>query len=115
MAEKQSTFDEWMTKNPRLAGSNYDHERDGPRLLGQIRRVYDFMADGKWHTLEAISRATGDPHASVSAQLRHIRNKVGRAVEKHYLGNGLYEYRMDTKNGQKPAAALKKVSRAPNS
>lgn len=91
---QQITMEDWLARNPRLAGDDYDHERDGPRLLGQIRRVFDFMSDGKWHTLADIADATGDPHASVSAQLRHIRNKVGRTIHKHYVGGGLYEYRM---------------------
>ena len=31
----------------RFAGSDYDHERDGPRLSEQIGRVWRAMCDGQ--------------------------------------------------------------------
>lgn len=54
------------------------------------------MKDGEWRTLPAIANATQDPPASISAQLRHLRKKRfgSHAVQKNYLGNGLYEYRL---------------------
>lgn len=60
------------------------------------------MADGRWHTLEEISRATGAPAASVSAQLRHLRKpKFGAAtVDKRHEGNGLYRYRVTWPDGR---------------
>ena len=33
------------------------------------------MRDAKWRTLKEISELTGDPEASVSAQLRHLRKE----------------------------------------
>jgi hypothetical protein len=80
----------------KFEGSDIDEERDTERLRGQLLRVYELMRDGHWRTLNDISAATGDPHASVSAQLRHIRKprNGGHRVDKRYLGNGLYEYRL---------------------
>lgn len=81
---------------PYFGGSDYVHERDAPRLQPQMERVKALMADGKWRTLKQIAKATGDPEASVSAQLRHLRKpRFGwHVIEKRYVGNGLYEYRM---------------------
>lgn len=93
---QQHTFEEYLSRKPRFNGSDYDHSRDSARLGDQILRVRAFMRDGKWHTLEQISDGTGDPQASVSAQLRHLRKERfgGHTIEKNYIGNGLYEYRM---------------------
>ena len=72
---------------------------DRPRLTGQIKRVYACMADGAWRTLDEIHEATGDPQASISAQLRHLRKERfgAHVVEKRHRGDpaaGLYEYRV---------------------
>lgn len=77
-------------------GPDYVPERDNPRLKGQIGRVKDLMQDGRWRTLQQIADATGDPPASISAQLRHLRKpRFGsHVVEKQYLGGGLFEYRL---------------------
>lgn len=77
-------------------GADYDRERDRARLGAQIRRVFDLMRDGRWRTLESIAAATGDPHASISAQLRHLRKaKFGcHVVNRRHVGNGLYEYQL---------------------
>jgi hypothetical protein len=80
-------------------GPEYQPELDFSRLTGQIKRVYDTILDGKWWTLNEISQVTGDPEASVSAQLRHLRKlKFGRhIIEKRRRGDpkrGLYEYRL---------------------
>ena len=85
-------------------GSDYIPDRDDARLSGQIRRVYNVMNDGIPRTLAQIARATGDPEASVSAQLRHLKKDRFGAfiVEKEHKGNGLYEYRLlpPAKKGQ---------------
>jgi DNA-binding IclR family transcriptional regulator len=80
----------------RFNGSDYDRERDDARLSGQALRIFDLMKDGQWRTLNQIASATGDPPASVSAQLRHLRkSRFGsHAVNKRHLGNGLYEYQV---------------------
>lgn len=80
-------------------GPEYQRELDFARLTGQIRRVYDCMKYGEWRTLAEIAAITGDPEASVSAQLRHLRKvKFGaHQVERRARGereHGLFEYRL---------------------
>jgi hypothetical protein len=50
-----------------------------------------------------ISKSTGDPEASVSAQLRHLRKRRfgEHLVERRYCGDGLYEYKL-TPNDEHP-------------
>ena len=83
----------------RFNGSDYVPERDDVRLRGQILRVYNVMADSRWRTLDEIAGRTGDPAASVSAQLRHLRKDRfgGHAVNKRHRGEpsrGYYEYQL---------------------
>lgn len=80
-------------------GPEYRREFDHTRLTGQILRVFACMRDGRWRTLEEICVRTGDPAASISAQLRHLRKpKFGSyIVEKRARGareHGLFEYRL---------------------
>ena len=77
-------------------GSDYVTKRDDERLTGQIKRIYNVMKDGMPRTLRQIANATGDPEASISAQLRHLKKvRVGsHRVEKENKGGGLYEYKL---------------------
>lgn len=80
-------------------GPAYDPAHDHGRLKKQVGRVYHAMIGGSWLTLNEIARATGDPEASVSAQLRHLRKpKFGSyVVDRRIRGDrdrGLYEYRL---------------------
>jgi hypothetical protein len=79
-----------------FGGGTFDDKRDGDRLRAQLNRVYKFMHDGVWRTLEMISRETGDPEASVSARLRDFRKSKfgGHTVERQYISNGLWRYRL---------------------
>ncbi len=84
---------------PHFDGPAYDPEYDHARLTGQILRVWDLMRDGQWRTLQEIADRTGDPHASISAQLRHLRKRRfgEHTVERRARGArsaGLYEYRV---------------------
>ena len=83
-------------KTPHFNGSDYVHGRDFSRLSNQHDRVRESMLDGEWRTLEEIHSMTGDPPASISAQLRHLRKERfgGYVVDKKYLGNGLYQYKL---------------------
>lgn len=92
----QQTFDDYINRKPDFNGADYKRSRDHARLTGQIQRVYNAMLGSGWKTLSQISILTGDPEASVSAQLRHLRKPRfgGHTIEKRHLGNGLYEYRM---------------------
>lgn len=85
--------------NIQFNGSDYDPQYDQNRLTNQLQRVFDCMKDSKWRTLDEISIVTKDPHASISAQLRHLRKeRFGKhIVEKRYRGDreqGLWEYKL---------------------
>ena len=72
--------------------------RDYDRLCGQILRVYDAIYEGRWLTLAEIHQITGDPEASISAQLRHLRKHRfgGHDVEKRRRNDGAqWEYRLN--------------------
>lgn len=77
-------------------GHDYNRKRDHRRLSGQIKKVWNFMNDGEWHTLGQINQVTGAPEASASACLRDFRKaKWGsHTVEREYLVNGLYRYKL---------------------
>ncbi len=86
-------------------GSDYVRELDRVRLTGQILRIFNFMAPGEWRTLREIESKTGDPQASISAQLRHLRKDRwgGHQVEKRRRGDehqGLFEYKLIPNLGQ---------------
>ena len=85
--------------SPEFDGADYDPATDKDRLANQLGRVYDCMKDSAWRTLEEIHAKTGDPVASISAQLRHLRKpRFGTyCVERRHRGDpgqGLYEYRV---------------------
>ena len=81
---------------PHFNGADYVPERDHARLSTQIARVKDCMKDGSWRTLKYISEITGDPEASVSAQLRHLRKDRfgGHTVNRQHINHGLYCYQL---------------------
>lgn len=80
----------------RFNGADYDPDRDNARLTGQLRRIWEIVIDGRWYTLKDIAVRTGDPEPSISAQLRHLRKPRfgGHIVEREYVANGLYKYRV---------------------
>lgn len=84
---------------PRFNGSDYIPKRDDARLSGQLQRVFDCMKDRKWRSLPEIAAATGDPEASISAQLRHLRKERfgGHKISKRYQGNGLFQYQLEVR------------------
>lgn len=77
-------------------GKTYDHARDGHRLAAQHQRVFDVMKDGAWRTPTRLEVLTGDSWASISARLRDFRKPRfgGHGVDRRYVANGLYEYRL---------------------
>ena len=82
-------------------GSDIVAERDTERLRGQLLRIFELMKDGKWRTLESISAHTKAPHASVSAQLRHLRKarNGGHTINKRYIGSGWFQYQLIVNEG----------------
>jgi hypothetical protein len=83
-----------------FAGPAYDPPQDFLRLLSQHERIKRLVLDGEWRTLRQIAAATGEPEASVSAQLRHLRKPSwgGYKVEKRRVSGGLWEYRVEVTN-----------------
>lgn len=69
---------------------------DHGRLTGQLARVIDLMADGRWRTLAQITCLVGGSEAGISARLRDARKSRFGAwtVEKRRIGNGLFSYRV---------------------
>jgi hypothetical protein len=99
MIGDQIEIEEYLARMPQFDGRAYSSQFDHERLTGQIRRVYDLMRDGRWRTLDEIAAATGDPAASVSAQLRNLRKpRFGQwEIHKRTRGQrafGLWEYRI---------------------
>jgi hypothetical protein len=88
-----------MQIDMRFDGPEYDKAADQLRLTGQFRRIFLLMADANWRTLQEIADATGDPEASVSAQLRHAKKKRfgSHTVNRRARGDrssGLFEYQL---------------------
>jgi hypothetical protein len=86
-------------------GSDYVPELDNERLGKQMKRVFLAMMDGRWRTLSEVEKITGDPQASISAQLRHMRKpRFGsHTIEKRTRGErqrGLFEYRLILNNSR---------------
>jgi len=90
----------------KFAGADYVPERDNPRLTGQLLRIWGVVKSGRWKTLAEISAKTGDPEASISAQLRHLRKPRfgGYEVEREMVKEGLYRYRVLPNTGGKPSS-----------
>lgn len=90
-----------------FAGAYYNPARDDRRLLRQLGRVYAALSDGGWWTLAELAETTGDPPASISAQLRHLRKPQhgGYLVDVeagHDRAAGLYRYRLRNPDGSPP-------------
>jgi hypothetical protein len=97
-----------MSDDPDFNGSDYDREHDRPRLARQHERIRDLMRDGQWRTLSEIAVVTGDPAASISAQLRHLRKaRFGSWIvakrSRSDRERGLYEYRLSLGDSAKSA------------
>jgi hypothetical protein len=75
-----------------------DSERPSPKLAGQILRVHDALASGAWLTLPELYDRTGDPVASISAQIRNLRKVEGAQ-------QGLFEYRLFNQDEGTPLRA----------
>ena len=77
-------------------GTTFTPDRDGDRLNRQMRLVYSAIRDERWHTLEEISQATGQPEASISARIRDFRKDRfgGHTVNRRYIRKGLWEYQL---------------------
>jgi hypothetical protein len=72
--------------------------QDLDRILDQMERIKSVMlynsALGRWLTLAEVEEMTGDPQASISAQMRHLRKAKfgGYTVDKRRRSEGTWEY-----------------------
>ena len=81
-------------------GKHYDKTKDKTRLTKQMQGVYDCINMGSWKTVEEISKVTGYPQPSISAQLRNLRKEKfgGLDVRGRYrVGTRIFEYRLEQK------------------
>lgn len=85
-----------MLSTATFDGATFDQQRDGARLTSQLERVRTFMGDGRWRTLAEIADAIGGTEPSASARLRDLRKDKfgGYQVERAYVENGLWQYRV---------------------
>lgn len=88
-------------------GETFVESRDRDRLHRQIDAVRELMKDSEWRALETIAALVGAPEASVSARLRDLRRARhgGYEVQRKYLGNGLFTYRVAVPMGNSEAEA----------
>lgn len=101
--------DEWVhtpirlnkpPRPPKLDGNRdgvtFDPRRDADRLNKQMRAVWDVMKDGRWRIPAQMEQEIHAPWASISARLRDFRKDKfgGLDVERRYLDNGVWEYRL---------------------
>jgi hypothetical protein len=106
---RQGAREASWSRPARFDGADYVPPRDDPRLSLQYWRIFVLMRDEGWRSLPEIAQATGDPPASISAQLRHMRKpRFGaHTVNRRYLGNGLYEYQLIVASRALHAAAVR--------
>lgn len=86
-------------------GNTFSPARDEERLRGQLTAVQSLMADGHWRTLTEIAIDCHLSDASlpgISARVRDLRkSKFGaHTIERRYLHNGIWAYRMVITNHQ---------------
>jgi len=83
-------------------GADYNPERDGARLSKQLQKIYDLMKEGRWWTLRELEDATNYPQASISASIRNFRKDKfgGHTVEREYVTNGIYKYKLILKRAE---------------
>lgn len=82
-----------------MNGPAYEADYDQARLSRQYQRIFALMLDQEWRTLDEIAQILGDPEASISAQLRHMRKKRNgsHTVNRRNRGDrmhGHYEYQL---------------------
>lgn len=83
-------------------GSTFVESRDGSRLASQLADVRRILAGGDWFGLGEIEHITGHPQASISARIRDLRKERNgsHTIERKYVANGLWAYRMRLPKGQ---------------
>ena len=93
-------FKKLFSKEADFSGEGYSEPRDKYRLGKQAVKVYNYMHNNGWKSLNAIANATGEPSPSISAQLRNFRKPSFQPVdaiyevEKRYVSKGVWEYKL---------------------
>ena len=82
---------------PHFDGETFNPVFDHRRLTNQLRRVYDVLSDGRWHTLGELSILANGPEASIGARMRDLRKDKfgGYTVDRKRLSGGLFAYRLE--------------------
>lgn len=80
-------------------GHKFVKKLDEKRLAKQIWRIFMFMRDGRWRTVDEIHDALGYPHNSIQANLRNLRKETNgnHTVNSQRRGDpthGLFEYQL---------------------
>lgn len=92
-------FDEEAHLDGDRDGVTYERTFDLERLNAQMRRVYNVLRAGTWHTLADIAERTNDPEASVSARIRDLRKPefgAFKVARRRMPGsNGQWQYRIE--------------------
>lgn len=83
-------------------GETYIPMIDHKRLTGLLKRVYEVMSDGHWHTLYELAIKANGSQTSVSARVRDLRKDKfgGMTVERRRIDRGLFEYRLKLEGQQ---------------
>lgn len=102
---------------PTFDGPTFEPDQDGVRLSGQMKRVFDFMSDGGWHTLREIAAATDSLETAVSARLRDCRKSRfgGHQVELRRVPGrpGVFQYRLLAKKNFRADRTDSSLSKSP--
>jgi hypothetical protein len=77
-------------------GPGYEPALDRHRLNSQLRKLWVFMLDGKWHTNTEMLHAVGGSGTGTTARYRDFRKARfgGHTVERRRVEGGLFEYRL---------------------
>ena len=78
-------------------GETYDKDKDQVRLSRQIDIVQHFLEGNDYVTLDEISSATGIKNmSSISARIGDLRKDRhgNRVVDRKYISDGLYSYKL---------------------
>lgn len=90
-----------VSKDKAFEGEDYSPERDYSRFKRQQDIIFDYMQDGEWRTVQDICDKFDFQPVTVTARLRGFRAEKngGHTVEKRYIENGLWEYRVLVNDG----------------
>ncbi len=90
-----------MQQEMTFDGATYNHERDNKRLSLQMQSVYDMMSDEQWYSVPELAKHITGSETSISTCVRNFRKERfgGHNVERRYVSNGLFEYKLHLKKG----------------